>query len=83
MKNRFITVMLLLVFLVTLTVNAQATSPASTDKPALVYVDLSSPDDLTRFALTQLPIYAMLDRSGPGWPASLAGSRIELSGARS
>ena len=61
MKNRFFTVMLLLIFMVTLTGNAQATSPASTDKPALVYVDLSAPDDLSRFSSTHLPMYTMLD----------------------
>jgi PKD repeat protein len=61
MKNRFFTVILLLVLLVTLTGNAQATSPASTDRQALVYVNLESSDDLNRFASTQLPMYAMLD----------------------
>ncbi len=61
MKNRFITVILLLVFLVTLTGNAQATSPSSLDQPALVYVDIGAPDDLSRFASTQLPMYTMLD----------------------
>ncbi len=61
MKNRFITVMLLLVLLVTLTGNAQATSPSLPDQPALVYVELNAQDDLSRFASTQLPLYAMLD----------------------
>jgi PKD repeat protein len=61
MKNRFITIMLLLVFLVTLTGNAQAIAPASTDKPALVYVDLSAPGDLSRFTFTHLPMFSMLD----------------------
>ena len=61
MKNRVFTILLLLVFLVTLTGNAQATSPASTDKPSLVYVDISAPGDLNRFASTQLPMYTMLD----------------------
>ena len=37
MKNRFITMLLFLVLLVSLTGNAQATSPTSTDQPALVY----------------------------------------------
>ena len=62
MKNRFITVMLLLVLLVTLTGNAQATSPTLSDQTALVYVELNAQDDLSRFASTHLPLYAMLDR---------------------
>jgi len=61
MKNRFFTVMLLLVFLVTLTGYAQATSPIETDKPALVYVDLRTSDDLNRFASTHLPMYTFLN----------------------
>ena len=61
MKNRFFTVILLLIFLVTLTGNAQATFPTPADPGALVYVNLGSSDDLTRFASTQLPMYAMLD----------------------
>ena len=61
MKNRFITILLLLVLLVTLTGIAQATSPTSTDQPALVYVALNAQDDLGRFASTRLPMYAMLD----------------------
>ena len=61
MKNRFFTVLLLLVFLVTLTGNAQAIAPASIDKPSLVFVDISAPDYLSCFASTQLPMYTMLD----------------------
>jgi hypothetical protein len=61
MKNRFFTVILLLVLLVTLTGNAQATSPISTDRQALVYVNLVTSDDLSRFATTQLPMYVRLD----------------------
>ena len=61
MKNRFITVLLLLVLLVTLTGNAQATFSTASDQPSLVYVTLNAQDDLSRFASTHLPLYAMLD----------------------
>src|SRR4030042_1173924 len=61
MKNRFFSVMILLVLLVTLTVNAQAISISPPDQRALVYVILDSSDDLNRFASTQLPMYTMLD----------------------
>jgi hypothetical protein len=61
MRNRFFSVILLMVLVVTLTGNARATSPAPIDKPALVYVELAAPDDLSRFASTQMPMYAMLD----------------------
>jgi hypothetical protein len=61
MKIRFITVILLLVLLVILTGSAQATSPTSTHQPALVYVDLSAPDDVSRFTSTKLPIYTLLN----------------------
>ena len=62
MKNRFFSVIVLLVLLVSLTGNAQATPPTTLGPRALVLVNLSSPDDLTRFASTQLPMYAMLER---------------------
>ena len=61
MKNRFFTVMMLLVLLVSLTGNAQATPQASVDPKALVYVDISSPEGLNRFASTRLPMYTQLD----------------------
>jgi PKD repeat protein len=61
MKNRIFSVILLLVLMVTMTGNAQAISPASLDQRALVYVKLGSPDNLSRFASTRLPMYAMLD----------------------
>ena len=61
MKNRFFSVIVLLVLLVSLTGNAQATPPTTMVPRALVLVNLSSPDDLTRFASTQLPMYAMLE----------------------
>ncbi len=61
MKNRFFTVILLLILLVSLTGNARATSPISSDSKALIYVNIGSPDDISRFASTELPMYAMLD----------------------
>ena len=61
MKNRIISVLLLLVLLFILTGSAQATPPISAEQPALVYVDLSAPDDLNRFASTQLSMYTMLE----------------------
>src|SRR4030066_962219 len=61
MKNRFFSVIVLLVLLVSLTGNAQATPPTTMVPRALVLVNLSSSDDLTRFASTQLPMYAMLE----------------------
>jgi hypothetical protein len=61
MKKRFFTVMLLLVFLGSLTSNVQALSTASIDPIALVYVNLGSSNDVTRFTSTQLPIYAFID----------------------
>lgn len=61
MKSRFFSVILLMVLLVTLTGNAQATPPARTIQPALVYVGLNTSDDLTRFASTGLAMVARLD----------------------
>ncbi|OGO31382.1 MAG: hypothetical protein A2136_03000 [Chloroflexi bacterium RBG_16_54_11] len=61
MKNRLFIVITLLVFLVTLTGNAQATNTASADPRALVLVELGAPDDLSRFASTGLPMYARLE----------------------
>jgi len=61
MKSRSFSVILLLVLLGTMTGNAQAISPTSPDQTALVYVYLGSSDDMSRFAFTQLPMYALLD----------------------
>lgn len=61
MKNRIFSVILLLVLMFTLPGNTQATSPAFTNLPTLVYVSLGSPNDIGFFASTQLPMYAMLD----------------------
>ncbi len=61
MKNRFITVSLLLVLLASLTGIAQATSSPAKGGPALVYVATGTSDDLTRFASTHLPLYAQLE----------------------
>ena len=74
MKNRLVTVMVLLVLLVTLAGNAQAKPLATLDKPSLVYVNLSHPDDLSRFAGTQLPLYAILEQ-GLLTAASTAGQQ--------
>ncbi len=61
MKSRSFSVVLLLVLLGTTTGNAQAISPHSPDQTALVYVYLSSSNDMNSFASTQLPMYAILD----------------------
>ena len=61
MKNRLFTVILLLFLLVTLTGNAQAISTSSPDPKALVYVKLGPNGDMSRFAATQLPMYALLE----------------------
>ncbi|MFZ2096757.1 MAG: M28 family peptidase [Anaerolineales bacterium] len=61
MKKRSFTVIFLLVLLVTLTGNAQAVTPHSIDPLALVYVNLATSDDLTRFASTRLPLYTLLE----------------------
>jgi PKD repeat protein len=61
MKNRILSTILLLVLLVSLTGNAQAISPAMPDRTALVYVTVGSPDDLSGFASTGLPMYTQLD----------------------
>ncbi len=52
---------MLLVLLVSLAGNAQATPQTSLDRKALVYVDISSPDSLERFASTHLTMYTLLD----------------------
>jgi hypothetical protein len=62
MKSRFFTVMLLLILLVSLTGNARATSQTSSDSKTLIYVNIGSPDDINRFASTELPLFAMLDQ---------------------
>ncbi len=65
MKNRLLAVTLtiaLLVLLVALAGHAQASPTTSPGNPSLVYVDLSHPDDLSRFASTQLPMYAYLEQ---------------------
>jgi PKD repeat protein len=61
MKKRFITVILLLVLLVTLTSNVQATPSLSFDQRALVYVELDSSDEMSHFTSTGLPVYAEMD----------------------
>jgi hypothetical protein len=61
MKNRIVSVLLLLVILVVLTTNAQAARVVSGDQPALVFVKTTLVGDLDRFASTHLPMYTMLD----------------------
>jgi len=61
MKNRVFSVILFLILLVSLTGNAQAMPPTIGNPPALVYVELNRPNDLSRFASTQLALYATLD----------------------
>ena len=62
MLNRFFTASLLLVLLVSLPGIAQALPLVEKVQPALVYVNLSGSDDMSRFASTQLPMYAVLER---------------------
>ncbi len=61
MKNRLFTVIFLMVFMVTLPSNAQATSTATADLKALVYVKLNSTNEVSAFSSTRLPIYTRLD----------------------
>ena len=61
MINRLLTVVLLLVLLVTLSGSARAKTITPIDQPALVYVELGSSDDMTRFATTQMPMVAVLE----------------------
>jgi hypothetical protein len=75
MKKCFFIVVTILVLLVTLTGNAQATSPTSPETQSLIYVKLDSSDALSRFASTQLLMYAMLD-GGLLTGANLAGQGV-------
>ena len=61
MKKRIFSYILLLILLIFLTGNVQATPHTTIDPKALVFVNLKYPDDLSRFSLTQLPLYSMLD----------------------
>lgn len=61
MKKRIFTAILLLVLMVAMSGNAQATSTTSPNQQALVYVNLGSPDALSRFASTHLLMVALLD----------------------
>jgi hypothetical protein len=61
MKNRFITAVLLVVLLTTLTGNAQASPNPVKNQVALIYVHLGSTDDITRFASTGLPMYVLVE----------------------
>jgi hypothetical protein len=61
MKKYIFSYILLLILLISLTGNVQATPQTTINPKALVFVNLVSPDDLTRFSLTQLPLYSMLD----------------------
>jgi hypothetical protein len=62
MKNRIFTIVMLLAMLATFAGSAKATSTASPDPSSLVYIQIGSPDDLTRFASTGLPLYAWLEQ---------------------
>ncbi len=61
MKKRLLNVSLLFVLLVTLSGNAQAKTITPTDQLSLVYVELGSSDDITRFVTTHLPMVALLE----------------------
>jgi hypothetical protein len=61
MKKRLFSVVSSLVLLVTLTGNAQATTPQADRQISLVYVSIGNSDDLSLFALTHLPLFAMLE----------------------
>ncbi len=76
MKNRIIIVVPLLFFLLLLTGTVRANSLVSPDQQALVYVKLDSPGDMSRFASTELPMFAEVGK-GLLSGADLAG-RLKL-----
>jgi hypothetical protein len=61
-KNRLVPVLVLLVLLVSLAGNVQAKPLFVSDKPSLLFVSISHPDDLSRFPVKHLPMVAYLDR---------------------
>ncbi|NJD60137.1 MAG: M28 family peptidase [Anaerolineae bacterium] len=61
MRVRFLSAVVFLVLLVSLTGNARAITPQALTKLSLVYVELSTSDDIARFASTQLPMVAILE----------------------
>ncbi|OGN89665.1 MAG: hypothetical protein A2Y88_13950 [Chloroflexi bacterium RBG_13_48_10] len=61
MKKHTFSCIFLLILLISLTGNVQAIPQTTINPKALVFVNLVSPDDLTRFSLTQLPLYRLLD----------------------
>ncbi len=61
MKNRLFIVMLLAVLLVSFTGNASATSALPYNPTALVFISITSGDDLARFAQANLPMFTRLD----------------------
>jgi hypothetical protein len=61
MKKRLFSVVSLLVLLVALTGNSQAGTYHADGQISLVYVTIGNSDDLSRFALTHLPLFATLE----------------------
>ncbi len=61
MNNRLVAVLLLSILLVSLAGYTQANATNPIDQPALVFVKISSADDVAHFASTQLALYAQLD----------------------
>jgi uncharacterized repeat protein (TIGR01451 family) len=65
MRNRFLSYFLLLIFLTSLGVPAQAQAPAGGDEVALLAVEIGSDGDLDRFEASGLPVYARLQGRQP------------------
>jgi hypothetical protein len=59
MKHRWLIILFLFVLMVLLAGNAQATTSSSKNQSSLIYVKISSADDLNRFGRTRLPMYAV------------------------
>jgi hypothetical protein len=59
--KRIFTLTLFLGLLISANGIARATSRISTDRPALVFLKVTSPDDIAYFTAIRLPVYAVLD----------------------
>ncbi|MBE0409889.1 MAG: hypothetical protein IBX69_09170, partial [Anaerolineales bacterium] len=65
MRNRFLSYLLLLSFLISLGKPVQAQAPAGGDEVALLAVEMRSESDLARFEASGLPAYARLQGRQP------------------
>ncbi|MFU8771452.1 MAG: M28 family peptidase [Anaerolineales bacterium] len=65
MRNRFLSYLLLLSFLISLGSPVQAQAPAGGDEVALLAVEIRSESDLARFEASGLPAYARLQGRQP------------------